>query len=210
MRKLTMSFAIAAGVCFASCSSPPDVSDEHFYQDFVRDAQTMQNMGLPVYWLGREFTAGDLTFRGPYGGDFGGEVQGGGMKMEYAASLEPTPSSYGATLPFEITIYSQAAWALVSGRILNPETPGTTHRSVTILGKQAEMFSAPGGTRPLNALWLVLDLGDVTVVVGANAGGPVTPVTGPLQTPGGPAWSPFINDPNLLVQVLQNLRPYPQ
>jgi hypothetical protein len=171
-RLLTLIVLLTIAPSIASCASLPDVSDEHYYQNFVKDAQAMQEMGLPVFWLGREFNVGDLTFRGPFVSDFGGEVQGGGIKMEYAASLEGnTQSSDGATLPFEITVYSQAAWALVSGRILNPETRGTTHRSVTILGKQAEMFSAPGGTRPLNALWLVLDLGDVTVVAGANAGG---------------------------------------
>ncbi|MDQ1285343.1 MAG: hypothetical protein QG663_751, partial [Thermodesulfobacteriota bacterium] len=26
---------------------------------------------MPVYWLGTEFSAGDLVFRGPYGAEFG-------------------------------------------------------------------------------------------------------------------------------------------
>jgi len=56
--------------------------------------------------------------------------------------------------------------------------------------------------RPLNILRLVLDYGDVVVVAAAAAGGPVHP--------GGPDYNPFINDPDLFVQVMQGLRPYPE
>jgi hypothetical protein len=182
----------------------PDVSDEHFYQNFVKDAQAMQEMGLPVYWLGREFTAGDLTFRGPYGGDFGGEVEGGGINMDYTASLPK------ANEDFHLTVYSEDAWALVKESIANPKTRGVLKETVFVGGHEGQLLAVPAGTRPLNALWLVLPLDNVVAVALAAAGGPVTPVTGPLQKPSGPDWSPFINDPDLFVQVLQNLRPYPQ
>jgi hypothetical protein len=123
--------------------------------------------------------------------------------MNYTARLEDEVSAGdGPSTVLEITIYSPAAWEGVERRVLTPETPGASHRSVSVLGKQAELYSAPGGTRPLNALWLVLDLGDVIVLAQANSGGPITP--------GGPDYSPFINNPDLLVQVMQDLRPYPQ
>jgi len=44
---------------------------------FLRDVPTVEAMGLPVYWLGREFTVDGLLFRGPYVAEFGDEVEGG-------------------------------------------------------------------------------------------------------------------------------------
>jgi len=44
-------------------------------------------MGLPVYWLGTEFTVEGLVFRGPHGAEFGGEVEQG-MGMSYLANLK--------------------------------------------------------------------------------------------------------------------------
>ena len=94
------------------------------------------------------------------------------------------------------------AWARVQQRVTDPGLPGVTRRTVTVAGREAELISVPLGTRPLNTVWLVLDLGDAVVLAQALAGGPVYP--------GGPDSDPFINNPDLLVQVMQNLRPYPQ
>jgi hypothetical protein len=164
---------------------------------FLRDVAKAQAMGVPVYWLGREFTAGGLVFRGPYTAEFGAEVPGG-IQLTYLA-----PSQGAGQTSVDLSVQGRDAWELAKERITNPRTPGASRRSVTVLGKDAEMFSVPGGTRPLNALWLVLDLGDAVVVASVNSGGPIYP--------GGPDYSPFINNPDLLVQVIEeNLRPYPE
>jgi hypothetical protein len=173
---------------------------------FLRDAATVQAMNLPVYWLGRGFTAGALTFQGPDGVEFGGEVEGGGVFMRYTSWLGGTPGE-GTNTGLEITVYSRGAWELVKDRLLNPLSPPPgdvkpTRRTVTVKGRQAELISVPAGTRPVNALSLILDLDAVVVVAVAASGGPVTP--------GGPDYSPFINNPDLLVQVMRDLRPYPQ
>ena len=161
---------------------------------FLRDVATVEAIGLPVYWLGTEFTVDGLLFRGPYVAEFGDEVEGGGIRMSYV--LE------GGNTPAYLTVYSRDAWEMVEDRTMNPRTPGASQRTVSVLGKDAEMFSAPGGTRPLNALWLIVDLSDVVVVADTNSGGAVRP--------GGPDYNPFINNPDLLVQVMEDLRPYPQ
>ena len=54
-----------------------DKSEGDLDEYFLRDVATVEAMGLPVYWLGREFTVDGLVFRGPYGVRFGGEVEGG-------------------------------------------------------------------------------------------------------------------------------------
>ena len=80
---------LAAMVTTISCLNLGESEDERFYGFFLRDAKTMEDMGLPVYWLGREFTAGGLTFHGPYAPEFGGEVESGELFMGY---LSPPPS----------------------------------------------------------------------------------------------------------------------
>jgi hypothetical protein len=180
-------------VLWIGCDSG-DHSEEGLDKYFLRDVEAMEELGLPVYWLGTEFTVDGQVFRGPYVAEFGDEVKGGGIRMSYI--LE------GGNTPAYLTTYSRTAWELVKDRMTNPRTAGTTSRAVSVLGESAVMFSAPGGTRPLNALWLILDLSDVVVVADTNAGGAVSP--------GGLDYNPFINNPDLLVQVMEDLRPYPE
>jgi len=163
---------------------------------FLRDAATVEALGLPVYWLGREFTVDGLVFRGPEVAKFGAEVEGGGIHMDYLASVD------GGNTGMELTIYSRDAWGLVEDSMMNPGLPGVTRRAVTVGGREGELLFLPLDTRPLNVLRLVLDFGDVVVVAVARAGGAVYP--------GGPDYSPFINNPDLLPQVMEDLRPYPQ
>ena len=188
----------AAVITTASCLNLGESEDERFYGFFQRDAKVMQDMGLPVYWLGREFTAGGLTYRGPYAPEFGSDVETGDLLMGYKPS--------GGT-SLEIRVYSPTAWQLVKDWVLNPRTLTTegkvTRRTVTVRGRQAELISVPSGTRPVGKLRLVIDLDDVQVVAEASAFGPVSP--------GGPDRTVFINNPDLLVQVIdENLRPYPE
>jgi hypothetical protein len=176
-----------------------DESDQRFYGYFLRDAKAMEEMGLPVYWLGREFTAtpGGITFRGPYGVEFGGEVQGGGIYMEYVSEAKDPG--------LEITIYSPSAWELAKDRILNPRLMSNegevTRRTVTVKGRQAELISVPSFNRPVNAITLILELDPVVVVAVAASGG---------QGPDGTDYNLFVKNPDLLVQVMEDLRPYPQ
>ena len=200
--------ALAAMITAISCLSfgeSDESADKRFYGYFLRDEKAMEDMGLPVYWLGRGFTAGGLAFQGPYGAEFGGEVKGGGIFLHYTSWLDGTPFE-GTNIGLEITVYSPGAWELVKSRILNPRVLSTegevTRRTVTVNGRQAEMISVPSGSRPVGKLRLVLDLDEVVVVAVARAGGPVSP--------GGPDYSPFINNPDLLIQVMEDLRPYPE
>jgi len=196
-----------SGTAYDNCA------DEIAFGYFLRDLKAMQDMGLPVYWLGREFTAAGQTFRGPYGAEFGGEVTGGGIRMSYDTWPEGTPFE-GPTVGLDLTAYSPAAWENVRERITNPHPlPNegkVTRRTVSVAGHDGELLAVPGGTRPINSLWLILPLDNVVVVAEAAAGGKMTPLPNLFATPTGPDWSPFINDLDLLVQVMQNLRLYPQ
>jgi len=187
--------AVVAAVLWVNRSLNDDPEDE-FYGYFLRDVATVEAMGLPVYWLGTEFAVDNLVFRGPYGAEFGAEVEGGGVDMDYLASVD------GGNTGLRLTTYSREAWELVADRMMKQGLPGVTRRTVSVQGRDGELILQSAGARPLNAIWLVLDLRDVVVVAGANSGGAVSP--------GGPDYNPFINNPDLLVQVMENLRPYPE
>jgi len=198
--------ALAAVVAGISCVGlgEDDDPDERFYGYFLRDQKAMEEMGLPVYWLGRGFTAAGLVLEGPYGLEFGGEVEGGGIFMRYVSWLDGTPF-VGTNMGLEITVYSPDAWELAKSRILNPRLLPSegevTRRTVTVKDRQAELISIPRFTRPVGQLRLILDLDEVLVVAVARSGG---------QKPGGSDYNIFINSPDLLVQVMQDLRPYPE
>ena len=176
-----------------------DDPEEEFYGYFLRDAKTLQDMGLPVYWLGREFTATPkgIVFRGPYGVGFGAEVEGGGVFMRYL----PEGSDPG----LELTDYSADAWNLVRDTMLNPRplpSEGEVARqTVTVNGHDAELIFVPQTGRKIGQLRLVLDLDEVVVVALVRSGGPGS---------AGVDYSLFIRNPDLLVQVMQDLRPYPE
>ncbi len=179
----------------------PEATQESLDIDsnFQRNVATAEAKGLPAYWLGRGFTAGDLTFDGPYGSGTGSDVESGEIDVDYVAWLEGTPHQ-GATVSLFLTAYGRDAWSRVESQFTKPRAG--TEETVRVQGKQAQLLSQFSSDRPLNALWLIVDLGDAVVVADAHSGGPATP--------GGPDVSPFINNPDLLVQVMQNLRPYPQ
>jgi len=86
--------------------------------------------------------------------------------------------------------------------MMNFSAPGVTRRAVSVQNRDGVLLLQAAGARPLNAIWLILELGDVVVVADTNSGGAVRP--------GGPDYNPFINDPDLLVEVMQDLRPYPE
>jgi len=185
--------ALAAALFWTSCD-PDSQSEGGLDKYFLRDAAAMQAMGLPVYWLGTDFTVEGLVFRGPFGAEFGGEVEQG-IGMTYLASVD------GGNTGLGLTVRGRDAWARLEDRVRNPGLPGVTRRTVTVGDREAELISIPLDTRPVNTLRLILELDEVVVVASALAGGPVHP--------GGPDYDPFINNPDLLVQVMEDLRPYP-
>jgi hypothetical protein len=181
-----------------------DDVDERFYGYFLRDEKAMEEMGLPVYWLGRGFTAGAQTFQGPYGVEFGGEVRGGGISLHYTSWLDGTPGE-GTNTSLEITVYGPDAWELVRERIMSPPPPAVpsrysvTRRTVDVNGRQAQLIAVPSGNRRVNGLSLILDVDSVVVVAQAAS---VLPGYGASEL------NIFIKNPDLLVQVMQDLRPY--
>lgn len=161
------------------------------------EADAAKEAGLMVYWLGPSFQAGGVLFRiseAEFPEGFAG-VPLQGLEVGYSSQPEPAGILY-------MQVLSRSDWDQVMEKVINPPLTGVTRRAVTVGGTQGELLFLPGGSRPLNILCLVLDLGDVVVIAQTYAGGP--------EYPGGPDYNPFINNPDLLMQVMEGLRPYPE
>ena len=77
---------------------------------------------------------------------------------------------------------------------------GATSQDVRVGNWDGELLSLPSGTRPVNHLWLFVDLGDTIVVGQAGSGGPGIP---------GEDANPLIQA-DLLIDLMTQLRPYPE
>jgi len=183
--------------CATGCCGDNDNQAQSAMDPAFTEADAAQEAGLTVYWLGPSFEAGGVLFRiseAEFPEGFAG-VPLQGLEVGYSSQPEPAGILY-------LQLLSRSDWDQVKEKTINPPVPGVTHRTVSVGGREGELLFLPGGSRPLNILRLVLDLGDVVLVAQAYAGGPVYP--------GGPDYNPFINNHDLLVQVMEDLRPYPQ
>jgi hypothetical protein len=189
--------ALVVAALWISCESD-DQSEEGLDKYFLRDVAAVQALGLQVYWLGTEFTVDGQVFRGPYGFEYGPEVEGAGIEMTYMALLPD-----GGGVPLDLFVYSSDLWESVKDRTMNPQLPGVTRRAVSVQDREGELILQSAGARPLNAIWLILDLGDVVVVAQTNS------VIGATPTAGSDL-NPIVNNPDLLIQVMEGLRPYPE
>jgi hypothetical protein len=192
---------VGVSLCFACGGNAGSSGDEPLDESFLNGVAAAQAAGLPVYWLGRGFPVQNLTFYGPYGGDTG---EGGQLGTNYIAPLGDNPDiARSPNAGLLLTTYSRTAWGPVADWLMTPTSIGVKRWTVTVGGRNATMIMEPGTrTRPVNAVWLVLEMDGFVVLADAHSGGPASP--------GGPDSNPFVNDPDLLVQVMQNLRPYPE
>jgi hypothetical protein len=122
--------------------------------------------------------------------------------MSYAARVPG-----GGTVPLQIRLFTDQAWNYAeneicqSGHCQTQSRDPATRQNVRLLGRDALLLLIAGGTRPVNSARLIIDMGDTMVLAAAGSGGPTVP--------GGPDLNPLI-DPDELLRVMENLRPYPE
>jgi hypothetical protein len=167
-------------------------TEEDDYQNFVNAIQQADEVGYTPYWLGRNITYEGVTFLGPSMPDFGGEIEGG-IGFTYDAPLE----SGGGSI--DIVLVGDASWD--KSPFSQPvRDSGVTAKKVIVAGAAGTLMFIPGGTRPINATRLYLDIGDTHLVATAHAGSD--------PSPGITDSNPLIYEAAFL-SVMQNLRPYP-
>jgi hypothetical protein len=166
-------------------------------QPVFTEAEAAKEAGLTVYWLGPSFEAGGVLFRiseAYFPEGFAG-VPLQGLEVGYSSQPEPAGILY-------LQVLSRSDWDQVKEKAINARMPGTTQRAVSVAGRDGDLFLQAAGARSLNALWLIVDLGDVILVAHTNSG--VAPAAqGEVEL------NPLIANPDLFIQVMQGLRPYP-
>ena len=193
----TLALLIAASLmtfgCFNDGSSPEAAERQGF--DNFKTAVARTDRNYDIYWMGRDFEAGGLTYEGPDVADFGDEVDGGGLGMHYLAR-----SSDFCCRDLHIVIYSDAAWEKLKLKRSTAPQPRATVRSVTVNGHQAELRTNRGTLYPVSAQILVIDFGQTVIEATTRASTPATP--SPVQP------NPLIDEATFLA-AMENLRPYP-
>ena len=161
---------------------------------FLTPVAQAEDAGVRLYWLGEQFEAGSLSFGVSSATEFIDLREGPGLEISYIADVE------GGHVGFDVESYSgrQGGAAIIRERALAAR--GTTSRDVRVGNWSGELFSIPAGTRPVNNLWLFVDLGDTIVVGQAGSGGPGIPGDDP---------NPLIQA-DLLIDLMAQLRPYPE
>jgi hypothetical protein len=165
------------------------VTVEHYYDNFKTVVASAPRDGYTPYWLGREFTANSLMFRGPYVDDFT-DVLGGGAQFHYDATVPGV-----GPVDLMILVFSERAW--VQSPLNRPPTPGARQTAVVVGTHAGQLTTFPGPAGMPEGLLLELRLDTTTVLA-------IVPASFPLPNP-----NPLIDEQTFL-DVMQNLRPYPQ
>jgi len=188
---------LAACMLLLACTDSGRADDQD-YQNFLTLARRAPDEGYTMYWLGRQFEAGGLTFTGPSVSDYGLEDPGS-VNMSYDA---PVLGGRGG-VSFQIFLFSPAAWHVeeAAGRARLPSNLAT--KTVTVAGHSATLTELPRTVFNGAAAGFELqaDLGGTFLRVQATRAG--------SPTPGAAQLNPLIDEQTFLA-VLQNLRPYPQ
>jgi hypothetical protein len=181
---------LVASACFAASRDP-----NQDYKNFLAAADHAPKDGYTVYWLGRGFQAGGLDFEGPGVSDTeAAGFEAGGFSMSYSAA-----SAQGGRVGLDVSVFTQQAWALSpSSQRRLPQNATTA--SVTAAAHSGTLTTVPQALTGTGILTFTFSLGDGTVIV-------VT--TGPGIGPNGVDLNPLTNEQTFL-NVLQDLRPYPQ
>lgn len=178
---------LVAAASLARCTLALPGPDHEFHNYQTAVAQAPKEDWTP-YWLGRSFDAGGLHFTGPTVADFGDEISGGGVTMDYDAS-------HGVG-NLAVSLFSSSAWQDALRRGFGRRVAGSEQNTFVIAGVPATVTSGPVHNEGVR---VDMDFGNTHVLVRA---GPSFDLSNHDTN--------TLNDVTTLVDVLQNLRPYPQ
>ena len=169
--------------------------------EFLNPVAEAEEAGVRVYWLGEQFQAGSLTFGVGGANEFIDRPEGPGLEFSYSGDTGR------GNVAFNVESYSAqgggATPPLGGAAVLRERAlavRGATSRDVRVGNWDGELLSIPSATRPVNQLWLFVDLGETIVVGQAFSGGPGIPGEDP---------NPLIQA-DLLIDLMTQLRPYPE
>jgi len=189
-RWLKRSLLLAAvALAVSACGTKRD-NPEGLDPNFLSAVADAQEAGLTVYWVGEQFEVEGLTFRAT-GGRFEEREEGSSVEVYYGADSEG-----GGGVAFTPITYGPRAWESARNRVI-PNTEGVIRQAVVVRGWPAELFSIPVG-QWTNRL-VIVEAPDAVIVARANT--TIARIRRQVN--------PLV-DPDQLLAVLENLRPYPE
>jgi hypothetical protein len=189
---------VIAAVASLTCGTPrhetADTSNA-LPGKFADEIRSAQANGIRVYWLGAQFTTEGLTFQVTDVADkpdlygFGEE-----LLVEYVAEAAD------GSLLLPVSLQTREDWQSWEGQRA-AALRGYTQLAVDMPPWDAVLYVKPGLSPNWKQVRLVVDTGDTVVSTDPS----------PTIAKSGRQIDPFINNPDLLVQVIgENLRPYPE
>jgi|CXWL01.1.fsa_nt_gi hypothetical protein len=190
MRNSIRALGLVTILFLSSCaqadqSDPPAEPQERGFSNFQTAVASADADGYTPYWLGREFEAGGMTFKGSHVSDYGGEIEGG-LNTNY---IDVSEDGLGIL----ITLYGPDAWARNRDAIEN--SPNSTSRPLQIAGRDATLMQLGRFNKAA-----VVYFDDTVVVASVSGSTFLTPQPEP---------NPLVDEATFLA-VLENLRPYPE
>jgi hypothetical protein len=203
VRNRYANFAVAlVGVILVgtACDSLPteESINNELYGNFQTAVASERN--YDVYWLGRSFDAGGLTYEGPTtNAPSGSDRIGAGINPPTADRIETTymtEDGCGCS-SLVVRLISRSYWDGTTGAT---SPSGYRKAAVEVGGHPAELWTSVGPPSTLLAQTVVIYYSDTVVEAETYAMIPTTP---------GPDLNPLM-DGQVLLAAMQNLRPYPQ
>ena len=185
---------IAVG-CIASAPAESDEPRDPFSNPkFLTPVAQAEDADVELYWLGEQFQAGFFSFRVGGANAFIDRPEGPGLKFSYSADIGR------GFVSFDVEAFSAQPGGAAVTRERALAVRGATSQDVRVGNWDGELLSLPSGTRPVNQLWLFVDLGNTIVFGRAFSGGPGIP---------GEDANPLIQA-DLLIDLMEQVRPYPE
>ena len=192
---ILISVCVACGEPRSAGQNPQESLEQ---PEFLTPVAEAQQAGVTVYWLGEEFGAGPLSFRinGVTEELTGLTDETSGVDISYSARLEE------GTTRVEIETHISPSPSIEQVRAQALGVRGAESHPVRVGMWRGEAYVLPGGARPVNALWLFVEVDEETVVV-------IQGEAGSTGVPGTDV-SPTIQEDLLIEVVEEHLRPYPE
>jgi hypothetical protein len=186
--------ALLAG-CGVALQEQDGAAVEH--PEFLTPVAQVREAGVVLYWLGEEFEAGSLLFQIAGSGQVISRTGGTpGLSLNYNAETER-----GGTVGVDVESYPAASGEPSAARDAAMEVRGATSKRVEVGPWPGELFMLPAGTRPVNQIWVFIDLGPTIVVAQVSSVSTGVPGTDS---------NPLLEEDLLLFTLAANLRPYPE
>jgi hypothetical protein len=173
----------------ATCAKDEGPPPDTYYNNFKTAVAASPDRNFTVYWLGREFESGGITFEGPGFPGFAGTSSDERLGYTYCARV-PNGDDNGRCVTLNLSFYSKAAWDVAEVELL--ET-GDIQEFPADLGEGSRILRRTIHRSP-HSLLAILPRGDTVIVAVSDLGDDANSLANRDE----------------FVRVLQDLRPYPE